>query len=97
MYDSGSRVVKLDASNFKQKVLDADEAWIIEFYAPWCGHCKNLEPSYEKAARLLKGALKLGAVDMDDENNKGASVFESYDIRGFPTVRYFGLNKKAAP
>ncbi len=40
MYDSASsRVVTLTAANFKSTVLDSDEMWFVEFYAPWCGHC----------------------------------------------------------
>lgn len=40
MYDgASSRVVNLNAANFKSMVLDSDEMWFVEFYAPWCGHC----------------------------------------------------------
>jgi protein disulfide-isomerase A6 len=40
MYDgASSRVVTLTAANFKSTVLDSDEMWFVEFYAPWCGHC----------------------------------------------------------
>ena len=40
MYESASsKVISLTASDFKKKVVDSKEPWIIEFYAPWCGHC----------------------------------------------------------
>ena len=46
--------------------------WLVEFYAPWCGHCKNMAPSYDKAAKALKGIVRLGAVDMDSEKEIGS-------------------------
>lgn len=54
LYDSSSDVVDLTPSNFDRLVTNSDEVWIVEFYAPWCGHCKNLVPEYKKAARALK-------------------------------------------
>jgi len=94
MYESASsKVETLTASNFKAKVLDSDEPWLVEFYAPWCGHCQALEPSWEKAAKVLKGVVKVGAVNMDAEQSVGAP----YGIKGFPTIKYFGLNKKKGP
>jgi protein disulfide-isomerase A6 len=41
MYETAaSKVIRLTSADFKKKVLDSDEAWLVEFYAPWCGHCK---------------------------------------------------------
>ncbi|EEP81829.1 conserved hypothetical protein [Uncinocarpus reesii 1704] len=55
------------------------------FYAPWCGHCQNLKPAYEKAARSLEGLAKVAAMNCDDEANKHlCSVMR---IQGFPTLR----------
>lgn len=54
LYSSNDDVVELTASNFKKEVLNSDELWLVEFYAPWCGHCKNLAPEWKKAASNLK-------------------------------------------
>lgn len=54
LYSAGSSVVELTPENFNHKVLDSDHIWIVEFYAPWCGHCKQLVPEYQKAAKALK-------------------------------------------
>lgn len=54
LYDTASDVVVLTPSNFDKLVVNSDEVWIVEFYAPWCGHCKNLVEPYKKAAKALK-------------------------------------------
>ena len=71
-------------------VLEGDELWLIEFFAPWCGHCKALAPAWEEAANRLKGVVKVGAVDMTTDQEAGAA----YGIQGFPTIKFFGFNKQ---
>lgn len=93
LYKAGGPVVELTAENFKKTVLqDKDSMWMVEFYAPWCGHCKQLAPSYELAAKQLKGVVKLGAVNMDEHKSVGAP----YNIKGFPTLMFFGNDKNKA-
>jgi len=91
LYSSGDAVVQLNSSNFNALVKNSDEIWLVEFYAPWCGHCKTLAPEYKKAAAALKGVVKIGAVDMTTDQNVGAP----YNIQGFPTIKLFGANKNA--
>lgn len=64
--------------------------WLVEFYAPWCGHCKNLAPHWAKAATELKGKVKLGALDSTVHTLKA----QQYGIQGYPTIKFFPPGKK---
>ena len=86
-----SDVVTLTAENFESLVLDSTEHWMVEFYAPWCGHCKNLAPEWEEAAQKLSGSVKLGAVDATVHE----SLAQKYGIKGFPTIKVFTAGKKS--
>ncbi|XP_063080305.1 protein disulfide-isomerase A6-like [Engraulis encrasicolus] len=88
LYSSSDDVVELTPSNFN-KVLQSDSLWLIEFYAPWCGHCQSLTPEWKKAATALKGVVKVAAVDCDQHQ----SLAGQYGIQGFPTIKIFGANK----
>ena len=53
-------VIELTDANFDKLVMKSDDMWLVEFFAPWCGHCKNLAPHWKSAASKLKGKVKLG-------------------------------------
>lgn len=59
----GKDVIELTDGNFEDLVLNSNDMWLVEFFAPWCGHCKNLAPHWAQAAGELKGKVKLGALD----------------------------------
>jgi len=52
-----------------------------------------LAPSWEKAAKALKGVVRVGAIDVDNFKSIGGK----YGVQGFPTIKFFGLNKKNSP
>jgi len=91
LFSPSDDVVELTAGNFNHLVVNSDDIWLVEFYAPWCGHCRSLAPEWQKAATALKGVVKVGAVDMDVHGSVGGP----YNIRGFPTIKIFGANKNS--
>lgn len=88
-YGSGSAVVELTEPKFEDEVANSEDVWFVEFYAPWCGHCKSLKPEYEDAAQQLEGKVKLGAVDCTQEEG----LCGKFGVRGYPTIKFFGGDK----
>lgn len=83
--DGNSNVLQLTKDNFEDVVKPAD-LMLVEFYAPWCGHCKALAPQYEEAAGQLKSKdISLAKVDCVEE----AQVCSENDVGGYPTLKVF--------
>ncbi|KAI8908101.1 hypothetical protein DFJ77DRAFT_473705 [Powellomyces hirtus] len=95
LYSTRDAVIQITPKNFKDEVLNTEHAVIAEFFAPWCGHCKNLAPEYKKAAEKLKGLAKVVAVDCDDQQNQ--PICGQYDVKGFPTIKIFPGGVKGLP
>eukprot|EP00455_Lapot_gusevi_P011784 TRINITY_DN154_c0_g1_i2.p2 TRINITY_DN154_c0_g1~~TRINITY_DN154_c0_g1_i2.p2 ORF type:complete len:470 (+),score=215.22 TRINITY_DN154_c0_g1_i2:71-1480(+) len=78
--------------NFKELVLDSSQNVLVEFYAPWCGHCKSLKPIYEKLGAQFKddSSVIIGAVDATAND-------VPVEIEGFPTILFYPAGDKSNP
>lgn len=87
-----SDVVDLDDSNFDSVVMDTNKDVLVEFYAPWCGHCKQLAPVYEQLGQTYKNEpdCVVARVDADGHRDLGSR----YDVSGFPTIKFFPKDNK---
>jgi len=73
------------AKNFDELVTNSNKDALVEFYAPWCGHCKKLTPIYDELGKEMEYEPDLNIVKMDATANDVPSGFE---VHGFPTI-YF--------
>mmetsp|Transcript_10298 Transcript_10298/g.29397 ORF Transcript_10298/g.29397 Transcript_10298/m.29397 type:complete len:147 (-) Transcript_10298:75-515(-) len=88
--ESGVRVY--DESNFNEEIKKYK--WtLVEFYAPWCGHCKSLAPKYEKLGKHFEKESKKGLfldvaiAKVDADAHKGLA--SRFGVSGFPTLKIF--------
>lgn len=84
------------ANNFEEVVINNEKDVLVEFYAPWCGHCKSLAPKYEELAKLYfdnpEYADKVIVAKVDATNND-----VPVDIQGFPTIKLYPSGAKDSP
>jgi protein disulfide-isomerase A1 len=83
----------LVGKNFNDLVINNDNHVLVEFYAPWCGHCKQLEPIYNELAKKLAHVKDLTIAKVDATANE----IEGTNIRGFPTLKFYKKGNKQSP
>jgi protein disulfide-isomerase A1 len=91
--DNSDPLKILVGKNFQQVVLDSNDDVLVKYYAPWCGHCKKLAPTWEQLAAEFKDVPGLVIAKFDATANE----VDGLEIRGYPTLKFYPRGNKQNP
>lgn len=80
-------VVVLTDATYADKLKEQDTLWFIKFYAPWCGHCKNMAPAWEELGKALVDESGIEIASVDCTTSKATCT--KADIRSYPSLKVF--------
>jgi protein disulfide-isomerase A1 len=93
--DTASPVKVVKGKSFNDIVINNDRDVFVEFYAPWCGHCKKLAPTWDALGEKFADSTTVTIAKTDATANE--FDYPGLTIRGFPTIYFFKGNDKANP
>ena len=83
---------QINDTNFEQEILKADKPALVDFFATWCGPCRQMLPIVEELSESMKDKVKIVKMDVDDAPNTP----EQYGIQSIPTMILFKAGQKIA-
>ena len=78
-------VPEFDDDNFESEVLQSSSPVLVDFWAPWCGPCRQIAPVIEQLAGENQGTIKIGKLNVDEAPNSA----QSYGVSSIPTLMLF--------
>ena len=78
----GANTIEFTDDNFSQEVLQSNQAVLVDFWAPWCGPCRQIAPLIDQLATQYAGTVKIGKLNIDDN----PQVTSQYGIQSIPTL-----------
>jgi thioredoxin 1 len=80
-----ANVTEFTDANFQQEVLEAEHPVLVDFWAPWCGPCRQITPMIEALSAAYSGKAKIGKLNIDDS----PGVAQQYSVFNIPTLILF--------
>ncbi|XP_033883580.1 sulfhydryl oxidase 1-like isoform X1 [Acipenser ruthenus] len=90
LYSQTDQVVVLSSDGIDSQLFNSSNAWLVEFYASWCGHCQRFAPVWKALASDItewKPAISLAAIDCADKKNRISCAH--FEVNRYPTLKFF--------
>jgi thioredoxin 1 len=82
---ASANVMTLTSDNWQKEVVESDKPVLVDFWATWCGPCRQLSPTIDRIADNYAGRVKVGKVNVDDNQE----LAMQYGITSIPRVLLF--------